>query len=74
MSNATKKYIVTTSALARETGLTQPTIRTYCRLGLLDFIVASDGTRLLAKGQANKVRSINERRLAQRGVRQSVTA
>ena len=60
-------YTETTSELARQTKLTQPTIRKYCALGLLDFIVASDGTRLLRKGQVEKVRAIHAQRLAQRG-------
>ena len=60
-------YTDTTSELARQAGVTQPTIRKYADLGLLDCIVASNGTRLFCPGQADRVREIYRQRMALRG-------
>lgn len=60
-------YIETTSELARKACVAQPTIRKYADAGLLDFVKASDGTRLFRAGQAEKVREIYARRMANRG-------
>jgi hypothetical protein len=59
-------YTETTTALARDAGVTQATVRNYVRLGLLDYIKASNGVVLLAKGQAPKVREIYAQRMAAR--------
>ena len=59
----TPVFTETTTALARESRLTQPTIRKYAALGLLEYIVASDGTLLFRPGQAAKVREIYKRRM-----------
>jgi len=61
----------TTSKLARDSEMTQPTIRKYAELGYLDFIVASDGTRLFKPGQAAKVKKIHAARMAGRYTRRS---
>jgi DNA-binding transcriptional MerR regulator len=59
-------YTETTTKLARDSEKTQPTIRKYADLGLLDFIIASDGTRLFRPGQAAKVKKIYAARMAGR--------
>jgi DNA-binding transcriptional MerR regulator len=68
-----KDYLETSGELAREARVTQPTIRKYADAGLLDFVIASNGTRLFRAGQAKKVREILATRLENRG-RKSVTA
>lgn len=60
------EFIDTTSKLARESEVLGATVRKYADLGLLDFIVASDGTRLFRKGQASRVRGIYAQRMANR--------
>jgi DNA-binding transcriptional MerR regulator len=60
-------YTDTISALAREAEVTTPTVGKYARLGLLDYVVASDGTRLFRQGQADRVREIYAERIARRG-------
>lgn len=62
-------YTDTTSELARQAGVTQPTIRKYADMGLLEFVVASNGTRLFCPGQADRVRTIYDERMALRGRR-----
>ena len=62
-------YTDTTGELARLAKVTQPTVRQYAAAGLLDFILASDGTRLFRKGQAGKVREIYFERMGRRGRR-----
>lgn len=61
------RFTETTSELARRAGTTPPTIRKYADAGWLDFVLASDGTRLFRAGQAEKVREIYARRMASRG-------
>jgi DNA-binding transcriptional MerR regulator len=56
-------FTETTTALARDARVTQPTVRKYAALGLLEYIVASDGTLLFQPGQAAKVREIYTRRM-----------
>lgn len=63
----TQSYTDTASKLAREAEVTTPTVRTYANHGWLDFIIASNGTRLFRAGQASKVRDIYTKRVAQRG-------
>ncbi len=63
------EYVDTTSKLARESGVTSPTVVTYARLGFLEFITASNGARLFRKGQAEKVRQVYAERMAGRGRR-----
>jgi hypothetical protein len=60
-------YIDTSGALARQSRVAVPTIVKYAEAGWLDYIVASDGTRLFRAGQADRVREIFERRMANRG-------
>ena len=57
----------TTGQVAREAGVSQPTVRLYANMGLLPHVVASDGTRLFAQEAADLVREICARRLANRG-------
>ena len=56
----------TSGELARKAKVTQVTVRKYADLGLLEFIVASNGTRLFRAGQSKKVREILAERLANR--------
>jgi len=67
-------YTETTTKLARDSEKTQPTIRNYAKLGLLDYIVASDGTLLFKTGQAAKVRKIYAARMAGRFKNKTVAA
>jgi DNA-binding transcriptional MerR regulator len=64
-------YIDTTTKLAREAEVTGPTIALYADLGLLEFIRASNGTRLFRSGQAARVREIYSERMANRGRRKA---
>lgn len=64
-------YTDTISKLARDGDTTVPTVHLYATLGLLDFIVASNGTRLFRTGQAERVREILAERMARRGRRTS---
>lgn len=57
----------TSSRLAREAEVTPACIRLYAALGLLDFVIASNGTRLFRAGQADKVRAIYAERMANCG-------
>jgi len=66
------KYLDTTGELARKSHVSQPTVRKYADAGWLEFIVASDGTRLFREGQADRVRGILAQRMANR--RRSKTA
>jgi DNA-binding transcriptional MerR regulator len=63
------EYVDTTSKLARDAEVTQPTVTLYANLGLLDHIRSSNGTRLFRPGQAMRVRQILAERLASRGRR-----
>lgn len=60
-------YTDTIGALARAAEVTTPTVAKYARLGLLDYIVASNGTRLFRQGQAARVREIYTENVARRG-------
>jgi DNA-binding transcriptional MerR regulator len=57
----------TTGAVAREAGVSPPTVRLYCDLGLIDFTVDSRGNRLCVPGTAAKVREIYSERMNRRG-------
>ncbi len=61
------EYQDTTGKLARQADVSQPTVRKYADAGLLDFIVASDGTRLFRRDQAARVQEIYASRMARRG-------
>lgn len=63
------EYTDTSGKLARDSGTTVPTVNLYAKLGLLDFIVASNGTKLFRGGQASQVRQILTERMAARGRR-----
>ena len=60
------EYTDTTSRLAGDSKVTGVTVRKYSDMGYLDYIVASDGTRLFRKGQAARVREIYTQRMANR--------
>jgi DNA-binding transcriptional MerR regulator len=60
-------YTITTSELARQAGVTQPTIRLYANRGWLDFVIISNGIRLFKPGQAPRVRALYTERMKRRG-------
>ena len=62
-------YTDTVTELARLAGVNGTTIRVYADEGLLDFVRASNGTRLFKTGQAERVRELIEQRIARRGNR-----
>lgn len=64
-----EQFTDTSSELARQARVTQPTIRAYADAGLLEYVTASDGTKLFRAGQAPKVREIYAQRMANRGRR-----
>lgn len=59
-------YTATSGKLARESDSTPVSVNLYAKLGLLDFIVASNGVKLFREGQADKVREIKRQRLQER--------
>lgn len=59
-------YTDTSSKLAAESGSTTPTVLHYAKLGLLEHVVASNGTFLFKAGQAPLVREIKRQRLEAR--------
>jgi hypothetical protein len=68
------EYRDTSGKLARDSGTTIPTVNLYAKLKLLDYIVASNGTKLFRGGQAPKVREILAARMAARGRRRASPA
>jgi len=56
----------TSGKLARDSETSVPTVALYARLGLLDYVIASNGVKLFKAGQADKVREIERKRLAKR--------
>jgi DNA-binding transcriptional MerR regulator len=62
-------FTETSGAIARAAGVSVPTIRTYSELGLLNYIIASNGTRLYRRDAADAARKILAKRLANRGHR-----
>lgn len=61
------RFTDTTGSLARQAGVTVPTVRLYADLKMLDYVTASNGTRLFREGQADRVRQIYGERMARRG-------
>jgi hypothetical protein len=57
----------TPSTLAPRVPCTATIIRSYCKKGLLDYVVLPTGMYLLKRGQEGKVRAILKRNLANRG-------
>lgn len=64
-----RQFTETTTELARKSGTTAALIRKYAAANWLEFIVASDGTRLFREGQEKRVREIYKERMQQRGRR-----
>jgi DNA-binding transcriptional MerR regulator len=60
-------FDATVGDIARLSGVQGPTVRTYCALGLLPFIRLANGTRLLQRSAAQKVRELKEERLSRCG-------
>lgn len=63
------EYTHTTTSLARAAEVAPDTVRRYANLGMLDYRLASDGTRLFAFQAVEAVRRICAARLANRGRR-----
>jgi DNA-binding transcriptional MerR regulator len=62
-------FTETTSAISRASGASIPTIRLYGDLGLIQFIEASNGTRLHRKDAGERVAQLLRQRIANRGRR-----
>jgi DNA-binding transcriptional MerR regulator len=60
-------YTDTSGKLSRDSGVSVPTVNLYAEMGLLDFVRISTGCRLFRVGQAEKVRAIYAKRMANRG-------
>ena len=60
-------YTDTSGRLAKDSDTSVPTISLYARMGLLDYVVASNGVKLFRAGQAPRVREILRERMARRG-------
>ncbi len=60
------EFTDTSGKLSRDAETTVPTVLLYAKLGLLDFVVASNGTKLFRSGQADKVRQLKKKRMAER--------
>lgn len=58
---------LTVGTVARESDTSPPTVRLYGNLGLIEYIKASDGTRLHGQDTPAQVREIKARRLKNRG-------
>ena len=63
------EFTETTTGLARTALVTADTVRLYADMGLLEFRVASNGTRLFPVTAAEAVRRIYATRIANRGRR-----
>ena len=59
----------TSGKLARDSETTVPTVNLYAKLGLLEYIEASNGVKLFRTGQAARVREIKQQRLKARSRR-----
>jgi DNA-binding transcriptional MerR regulator len=60
-------FTETTGSVARAGEVSQPTVRLYADLGLLEFITDSRGNRLFRRGTGDVVRRIYVERMAHRG-------
>lgn len=63
----TSAYTLTVGAVARQAETCPATVRLYGDRGLLDFVTASDGTRLHGPDAPGRVREIKRVRLLNRG-------
>lgn len=62
-------FTQTTTGLARAAAVSPETVRRYADMGLIEFRVASNGTRLFMPSQADQVRQLCAERLSNRGRR-----
>lgn len=60
-------YTETSGAVARRAGVSPPTVRLYADAGRLEYVTASNGTRLFRPDAAEEVKKILAERLANRG-------
>lgn len=65
-------FTETSTSLAQKAGVSAETVRRYADLGLLEFRVAADGTRLFSAEGAGRVSEIYADRIANRGRRAGV--
>ena len=65
------EFVDTSGKLARDSGTTVPTVTLYAKLGLLEYIEASNGVKLFRAGQAERVREIKRQRLEARTQRKT---
>ena len=61
------EFTETSTEIGRRAGVTGVTVTKYSRLGLLEFRQASDGTRLYRASEADLVKRIYARRMANMG-------
>jgi DNA-binding transcriptional MerR regulator len=59
-------FVDTSGKLARDSGTSVPTVILYAKMGLLEYIEASNGVKLFRTGQAGRVREIKAQRLEAR--------
>lgn len=65
------EWDLTTGAVAREAGSTNPTVAKYADAGLVPCRIASNGMRLFSHEAPQLVREVKKLRLALRGRRSS---
>jgi DNA-binding transcriptional MerR regulator len=68
------RFTETTGAVAKGGNVSQPTIRLYADLGLLEFVLDSRGSRLFDRSAAARVREIFAERMKNRGRGRSAAA
>lgn len=66
---ATENFTLTTAAVAREAGCSDQTVRGYSKRGLIEYRLASNGTRLYSTGAPAQVRDLVAAGIARRGFR-----
>jgi len=60
---------LTVGAVARGAGVSEGSVRTYARAGLIEFTLDSSGRRLFDQAAVQIVRELHQRRIASRGRR-----
>lgn len=60
---------LTVGAVARGAGVSEGSVRTYARAGLIEFTVDSSGRRLFDQTIVQIVRDLHQQRIASRGRR-----
>lgn len=60
---------LTVGAVARGAGVSEGSVRSYARAGLIEFTLDSTGRRLFDQAVVEVVRNLHQRRIAARGRR-----